>query len=151
MPLIEKWIPFSSFEKCSPLLKNNSQKINSTIENCNQYLWFSFFYLLSGCPMANFGTLSRGKPYSINVSHCIYQLSSHTAACSFLQIPSQDFFFLSLSCIDQSSPADEVPLWRNQAPCFIHLQGNLSTKTSFLRRQCNSRLELLAKLRWWQK
>ena len=95
-PPIEKWTPFSSFEKCSPLLKNYSQKINSAVANCYQYLWFSFSYLLSGCPMANFGILSRRKPYSINVNHCIYQLSSH-AGCIQLFTDSFSRFLLPIS------------------------------------------------------
>ena len=29
------------------------------------------FYLLFGCPTANFGLLSRGKPLLLNVNHCV--------------------------------------------------------------------------------
>ena len=36
-----------------------------------QKLWkMFFFYLLFGCPTANFGPLSRGQPHSPNVNHC---------------------------------------------------------------------------------
>ena len=31
----------------------------------------NIFYLLFGCPLVNFGPLSRGQLYSTNVNHCI--------------------------------------------------------------------------------
>ena len=34
-------------------------------------LFFVFFELLFGCPMANFEPLLRGKPHSHDVNHCI--------------------------------------------------------------------------------
>ena len=33
---------------------------------------FYLFYLLSGCPMANIGPLSRGQSHLPNVSHCVF-------------------------------------------------------------------------------
>ena len=49
------------------------------LQNLTRYCWITsfpalnpsqhFFYLVFGCPTANFGSLSRGKPISSNVDH----------------------------------------------------------------------------------
>ena len=31
-----------------------------------------FFYLLFGCPTANFEPFSRGQPHKTNVNHCVF-------------------------------------------------------------------------------
>ena len=43
-----------------------------------------FFNLLFGCPMANFGPLSRGQPHAPDVNHCItqFQLEDHQEPCN---------------------------------------------------------------------
>ena len=49
--------------------------VSFSVANRSFYISLDTFYLLLGCPKANFGPLPRGQPQSPNVTHCIIQVS----------------------------------------------------------------------------
>ena len=71
-------------QNCSPTLKMS--KISAIFCARQEYV---FFYLLFGCPSANFGTLWRGGAHSFDVNHCVvFSYSKFTSILVMRFIPS---------------------------------------------------------------
>ena len=49
----------------------------------------TFFYLLFGCPTANFRPLLRGQPHSTNLNQCIIQVSTQGSLEAYNKVGSR--------------------------------------------------------------